>query len=77
MYLPIIAYLKERPFNVELNAAATNIILIYKYHINVNHKMDQLHQPGGMGNDFWRDPVSVPQSTNYGDWGTLTGSLQK
>ena len=38
------------------------IILIYKYFTFVNHKMDKLQEPGGMRNDFWRDPVSAPQT---------------
>ena len=50
------------PINIELIAPTRNILLIYKHHIIVNHKMDQLQEPGGMGNDFWRVPVSESQS---------------
>ena len=56
------------PFNVELIATAKKILLIYKYHTFVNHKMDQLQEPGGMGNDFWREPVGVPQLPDFGDY---------
>ena len=28
----------------------------------MNHKIDQLQEPGGMGNNCWRVPVSAPQS---------------
>ena len=60
-----------------LIALTTIVLLIYTHHIIVNHNMDQLHQPGEMGNDFWRVPVSPPQSPDYEDWGGLTGTLQE
>ena len=37
----------------------------------------QLHGRGGIGNGFWKVLVSDPQSPQSGDWGSLTGTLQK
>ena len=76
-YLTYNMYWNVHPINAELIAVTNIILLIYKHHIIVNHKMDQLQESGEMEKDFWREPVSAPQSSDYGDWGALTGTLQK
>ena len=76
-YLTCITYPHAHPFNIGLIAAKRDIILIYKHHINMNHTMDQLHQPEGMWNDCWRKPMSAPQSPDCGDRGAITGPLHK
>ena len=42
-------------------------------HHCVNETIVPLHQRGGMGNDFWRVPVGLPNSPDYGEFGKLAG----
>ena len=70
-YPPYNTSQNAHPFNVELIADEGNHISLYKYHMNVNHKMDQLQQPVGMGHDFWRVSFRGPQSPDCEDWGPL------
>ena len=74
----IIALQKQTPpSNIELVATLQYIFLIYKLYIIVNDEIVPLHGREGMRNDFWRVPVSDPQLPDCGDWGSLTGILQK